>query len=997
MENEIKMIVKVGIDDYNNDTKCYLVNLMKNLNIQNVVELYNNDIKCTIYDDDDDYFYYYFKCDQEGEYELTLKFTTNLIDCEGLFSECKNLISIDLSSFNPQEIITMKSMFLNCKNLKSINFSDFDSAKLTDMSQIFKGCINLQEINLSFLNSMNIQNMSEMFSQCGIKYLAFPDLLSINLQNIRGMFSNCPNLKSVDFSSFNTEKVTDMSNLFEGCENLENIDFSKLNTKSVNSMEKMFYKANLININLSSLNIKNVKNLSYFFSECKNLNNNHLASMKLNKNQNVTHMFEGCDLNNINLSYIDTSKISNLDYFLAECKNIKINKDSTINLKNCLSMNYMFYKSNLSKVNFTFLDSKNVEHMDYCFAECKNLIINEKSVLNAKNCIDFDYGFYKCDLLNVNFSFIDIRNAENMKYCFAECKNLKINEKSILNAKNCFDLKNGFYKCDLYNVNFSFLDIRNVENMDYCFEESTNLKINEKSILKARNCISMNYGFYKCDLSNVNFSFLDIRNVKNMDYCFAESKNISINSSSILKAKCCINMEYGFYKSNLKNVNFSFLHISNVKNLDYCFAECENIIINENSKLKLKNSNSMKSTFCKTDLINVNFSCLDIRNVENMSCCFSECKNVTLNDNSNFDSKKVRDMSYMFSCWDLKDVNFSFLNTTNVTNINGFFSECKNITNEHLASLDTKNIINMNYMFIGCDLKNLNFSFLNTDKVIDMSSFFCECKNITNEHLASLNTKSVINMDNMLSYCDLTNINISLLNTKNVKNMNGMFSNCQSSTNINFKHFNTNNVRSMKDMFINCKLEHIDISYFNLDNVENISQMFCNCSDLKYLALPPLNRTKKIEMYNIFNNCSSLKIIKMWRTPNENYNKLVLEKRNLDQVQTIFFNENKVQNKINNLNQGNINIGPIAQDFQLINNMYYNNNPINNFQNNDFLNNNNFMNNNLNPFIDMNNINQFSPHNFPMNINNMQNMNNINPLLFNNNINLNNINPNTGF
>ena len=189
----------------------------------------------------------------------------------------------------------------------------------------------------------------------------------------------------------------------------------------------MFYKANLININLSSLNIKNVKNLSYFFSECKNLNNNHLASMKLNKNQNVTHMFEGCDLNNINLSYIDTSKISNLDYFLAECKNIKINKDSTINLKNCLSMNYMFYKSNLSKVNFTFLDSKNVEHMKYCFAECKNLIINEKSVLNAKNCIDFDCGFCECDLLNVNFSFIDIRNAENMKHCFAKCENLKIN------------------------------------------------------------------------------------------------------------------------------------------------------------------------------------------------------------------------------------------------------------------------------------------------------------------------------------------------------------------------------------------------------------------------------------------------------------------------------------------------------------------------------------------------------------------------------------------
>ena len=31
--------------------------------------------------------------------------------------------------------------------------------------------------------------------------------------------------------------------------------------------------------------------------------------------------------------------------------------------------------------------------------------VNEKSILNAKNCIDASYMFYKCDLSNVNFSF----------------------------------------------------------------------------------------------------------------------------------------------------------------------------------------------------------------------------------------------------------------------------------------------------------------------------------------------------------------------------------------------------------------------------------------------------------------------------------------------------------------------------------------------------------------------------------------------------------------
>ena len=52
--------------------------------------------------------------------------------------------------------------------------------------------------------------------------------------------------------------------------------------------------------------------------------------------------------------------------------------------------------------------------MNYCFAECKNIIINDKSILKLKNCINMDYAFYKIDLNKVNFSFLDIRNVESM-------------------------------------------------------------------------------------------------------------------------------------------------------------------------------------------------------------------------------------------------------------------------------------------------------------------------------------------------------------------------------------------------------------------------------------------------------------------------------------------------------------------------------------------------------------------------------------------------------
>ena len=221
----------------------------------------------------------------------------------------------------------------------------------------------------------------------------------------------------------------------------------------------------------------------------------------------------------------------------------------------------------------------------------------------------------------------------------------------------------------------------------------------------------MEHMFYKCDLSNVNFSCLDIRNAEKMNYCFAECKNIIINEKSILKAKNCIDASYIFYKCDLSNVNFSFLKIWNAENMDYFFAECKNITLKD-----------------------LNFSFLLIENVQDMSYCFSGCKNIEINDKSHFDSKSVKDMRYIFSCSDISKINMAYLNTDNVENMDGFFSECKNIKDDHLSSLNTQNIVKMNYMFQGSDLQDLDLSLLNTNKVKDMTGFFANCKNITNEH-----------------------------------------------------------------------------------------------------------------------------------------------------------------------------------------------------------------------------------------------------------------------
>ena len=42
-----------------------------------------------------------------------------------MFFECKNLIDINLSNFNTQNVTNMYSMFYRCESLKNINLSNF--------------------------------------------------------------------------------------------------------------------------------------------------------------------------------------------------------------------------------------------------------------------------------------------------------------------------------------------------------------------------------------------------------------------------------------------------------------------------------------------------------------------------------------------------------------------------------------------------------------------------------------------------------------------------------------------------------------------------------------------------------------------------------------------------------------------------------------------------------------------------------------------------------
>ena len=73
---------------------------------------------------------------ERGEYTIILKFKFNLKDCSYMFSDCNNIIYIDLSSLDTKEVGNMSNMFKNCIKLAKINLSEFITNNVTNIGYI---------------------------------------------------------------------------------------------------------------------------------------------------------------------------------------------------------------------------------------------------------------------------------------------------------------------------------------------------------------------------------------------------------------------------------------------------------------------------------------------------------------------------------------------------------------------------------------------------------------------------------------------------------------------------------------------------------------------------------------------------------------------------------------------------------------------------------------------------------------------------------------------
>ena len=209
----------------------------------------------------------------------------------------------------------------------------------------------------------------------------------------------------------------------------------------------------------------------------------------------------------------------------------------------------------------------------------------------------------------------------------------------------------------------------------------------------------------------------------------------------------------------------------------------------------------------------------------------------------------------------LISIDFSNLDTSNVTNMDSMFGYCNGLTNLDLTTLDTQNVTRMGSMFSGCSgLTNLDLTHLDASKVTDMSYMFYNCSGLTNLDLTSLDTSGVTNMALMFNGCyGLTSLDLTSFDTSKVTNMNSMFRDCKGLTSLDLSSLDTSKVTNMNSMFSGCKrLTSLDLSPLDTQKVTNMSWMFYNCSGLTALDLSLIDTSKVTNMNAMFKDCSTL-------------------------------------------------------------------------------------------------------------------------------------------
>ena len=437
-------------------------------------------------------------------------------------------------SFKTYAPTSLKEFFYNCTSLETISGLEYlNTANITDMSSMFQNCYNLKSLDFTNFDTKNVSSMYFMFYGCSnLTSLDLTDFNTKNVKNMYGMFGDCSNLNSLDITNFNTAKVTDMGNMFLGCSNLTSLDLTNFNTAKVTDMHGMFKGCSaLTSLDLTNFNTAEVRDMNCMFYMLDE-SSTALTTIYVSDNfvttnvQNGENMFKNCT----KLKGFKKYFLLNTDhqyanyktgYFTSGCGYAEFD-----NATGTLTFSYKGVKPegayDLNAEAFTPQWSK-------LGTNVKKVVFNA-SFANARPTICYAWFYNNSNLTTIEgLEYLNTEDVTNMGFMFDGCSALKSLNLSKFNTAKVTSMKKMFNNCSaLKSLNLSGFNTAKVTDMNNMFRSCSALESLDLSMFNTENVTSMPNMFNGAKkLKTLNVSSFNTEKVKNMGHMFTDCSNLT--------------------------------------------------------------------------------------------------------------------------------------------------------------------------------------------------------------------------------------------------------------------------------------------------------------------------------------------------------------------------------------------------------------------------------------------------------------------------------------
>lgn len=544
-----------------------------------------------------------------------------------------------------------------------------------------------------------------------IEHLDYLNTSEVEYMN--SMFTKCTSLETLDLSSFNTEKVTDMQTMFEGSMNLRTINLPKgFIGSNVTDLNGMFRGcASLTELDLSGSNAEKVKNMGNMFYGCVALSNLNLSGFKTGSLTEMRYLFSSCQsLESLDLSGFNTENVTSMESMFFQCSSLRSLDLSSFNTSKVIGMNLMFFNcTDLESIDLSSFDTENLQKMANMFYSCTKLETLDLSSFATPNMTSMGSAFQNCKNLKtiyVTSAFTTDKVTEG-SYAFAGCVNLPNFNPDKTGVEMAHTGAGGY----LTAATASWVR----------WDAPTGTLSFHRSATKPAgdNILDLGYGNYP-----------------NWDTHAAEIKKVVFKAGFRDETHTTCSKWFSGCTNLTSIEGIENLNTSNVKYMNEMFGQCSNLETLDLSHFNTEKVGNMSNMFngC-TKLRDLNISSFNTENVTNMYGMFYGCSSLETLDLSHFNTRYVRKdgMNYMFNgCSSLSSLDVSnFITDKNSMQLDGLFQGCSSLQTLDLSSFDTRGASSVTDMFDGCSaLQTIYVSDLFKIYGVTSSNMFRDCHSL---------------------------------------------------------------------------------------------------------------------------------------------------------------------------------------------------------------------------------------------------------------------------